>query len=108
LDAGTSAIRTLAAEAADNGLLGPVWQLMLPSNTGSYPASRFHDSEYDKASHDRNTNHMGLAEMETAACAGATAARTLDAGHIENLSRASSGTGVPSCRAGYLDMLSGP
>jgi hypothetical protein len=78
------------------------------SDTGSYPASRFHDSEYDEASHDRNTDHMGLTEMKTAACGAATAGGTLDAGHLENLSRATSGTGVRNCRAGYLDMLSGP
>jgi hypothetical protein len=109
LDAGTSATRKLAAEAADNGLLGlnlAVWCSL--SDTGSYPASRFHDSEYDKASHDRNTDHMGLAEMETAACAGATAGGALDAGDLENLSSATSGTGVSGCGAGHLDMLSGP
>jgi hypothetical protein len=51
---------------------------------------------------------MGLAEMETAAYGAASAGGTLDAGHLENLGRATSGTGVRSCRAGYLDMLSGP
>jgi len=64
--------------------------------------------QYDKASHKADAEHICLAVMGTAACAGATAGGTLDAGHLENLSRATSGTGVRGCRAGYLDMLSGP
>jgi hypothetical protein len=74
----------------------------------SYPASRFHDSEYDKASHDRNTDHVGLAEVEAFSFAGASTGGTLDAGHLDHLSRTTSGIGVRSCRSGYLDMLSGP
>ena len=78
------------------------------SDTGSYPASRFHDSEYDKATHNDDADYLCLAEMNPVACPRATAGGTLDPGHLENLSRATSGTGVRSCRAGYLDMLPGP